>query len=264
MKILYSSWLKPGKSYTDRSSVKMGEISNFLSQKHGFETIFVGDKKSLQMYKNIPFNQVLEFDDRIYKIPERMWSAGKLIALSMMQEPVVHIDFDMFFINPPDRKKLENEIICFHSEEYETYHWIKYYFAFDKENLCPENTKYVEPISHNSAIIGGSNIDFIKECVNGLIDHIILHKKEINNLIEDKIIKENFHAAFGTVLLEQIWLYQIYKNNNKEISFYFDGKDLDTINKQSKLDGAVHFWGSKNGRAEKKTVEELYKLYIKK
>jgi hypothetical protein len=266
MKILYSSWSGP--KIAQKSSLKMAELSNFFSQKHGFETVFVGDKKSIEAHKKIPFNKIMEFDDRINQVPKCMWSAGKLIALSMMNEPVIHIDADLFFINPPIKEKLEQEILCFHSEEYSTPHWIQYYTFFKKENIYPLKTSGVHPLSYNSAIIGGQNIDLIKKHIEELIDLVVENKIKIEKIFEKHTKKienrEGVHDAFAAILLEQIWLYQTYRYVNKKISVYLDANTLDNINQESEIKGVKHFWGQKNDKYVKNTIDELYEFYIKK
>jgi hypothetical protein len=266
MKILYSSWSGP--KIAQKSSLKMAELSNFFSQKHGFETIFVGDKKSIEMYKNVPFNKVMEFDDRINQVPKCMWSAGKLIALSMMSDPVIHVDADLFFITPPIKEKLGQEIICFHSESYETLHWFQYYNIYKKENIYPLKTEGIIPISYNSALIGGQNIDLIKKHIDELIDFVIENKVKIEKIFEKNTKKienrEGVHDAFAAVLLEQIWLYQTYRNEKKEICCYLDVKNLEDINKESEIKGIKHFWGNKNSKYVENTIDELYEFYIKK
>jgi hypothetical protein len=267
MKILYSSWSGP--KIAQKSSLKMAELSNFFSQKHGFETIFVGDKKSIEAHKEIPFNKIMEFDDRINQVPKCMWSAGKLIALSMMSDPVIHVDADLFFITPPIKEKLGQEIICFHSESYETLHWFQYYNIYKKENIYPLKTEGIIPISYNSALIGGQNIDLIKKHIDELIDFVIENKVKIEKIFEKNTKKienrEGVHDAFAAVLLEQIWLYQTYRNEKKEICCYLDDvKNLEDIDKESEIKGIKHFWGKKNSKYVENTINELYEFYIKK
>lgn len=271
MKFLYSSWFGPSTDMVNlaRSSKEMGEISNFLSQKHGFETIFVGDKKSIDLYKNVPFNKVMEFDDRINQVPRCMWSAGKLIALSMMDEPVIHVDFDMFFLNAPSREKLEKDIVCFHTERIWDEKWARLYEVYKK--VAPIDTLKIQPISYNSGIIGGKDINFIKKSINNLIEHIILNKSEIETIYEQtKAIKGLKFFHIPAVLLEQIWLYQLFTYHNKKINPFFEGEPCEPfktniceLNVMALNEGIIHFQFNKNTSKSVFTIKKFYNILIK-
>jgi hypothetical protein len=271
MKLLYSSWFGPSPDMVNlaRSSMEMGEISNFLSQKHGFETIFVGDKKSIEMYKNVPFNKVMEFDDRINQVPKCMWSAGKLIALSMMDEPVIHVDFDMFFLNAPSRQKIEKDIVCFHTERIWDDKWSRLYDTY--KEVAPAETLTIKPISYNCGIIGGNNINFIKSCINNLIEHIILNKAKIEIIYEK--FKQNKNLEFfhiPAVLLEQIWLYQLFTYYNKKIDPFFEGEPCEPfksniceLNIMAMNEGIIHFQFNKNNTKSTYAIKKMYQKLIK-
>jgi hypothetical protein len=275
MKVIYSSFLGFSKKLVSVSSLEMAKISNFLLQKDGYETIFVGDDKSIQEYGETPYNQILRMDDRIYDVPKCMWSAGKLLALTTINEPSVHIDFDLFCFQGLNRPKLEKDIICLHTEKNLDDRWDYLYKAY--QDVAPDNTSNYKPSSYNCAIIGGLDFNLIKKCANDLIEHIIKYKQEI----EEKFIEvtefietqgEAFRRKYGffnipAVLLEQIWMFQLYKHYNKNIATYLDGNPcIDStkaclLNVQSIDKGIVHFQGNKENPASRFAIKKLNKIF---
>lgn len=272
MKILYSSWFGPSigndNVSVSRSSKKMSEISNFLSQKHGFETVFVGDDKAIELYKEIPFNHVLKFDDRINRVPKCMWSAGKLIALSMMDEPAIHVDYDVFFLNPPIQTKLEKEIICFHTEKIWNKKWKSLYDTY--LDVAPTKTLEIQPISYNCGLVGGTDINLIKKCANELIEHITLNYDKINTIYsETKKISGLDFFHIPAVLLEQLWMFQLFTYYGQTISPYFDGEPCEPfknpmceLNVKSLNEGIIHFQFNKNTSKSVFAIRKFHNILL--
>lgn len=270
MKILYSNFLNFPQSLVSPSSVEMAKISNFLMQKWGFETIFVGDTKSIEVYKSVPYNKIIEFDDRINHIPECMWSAGKLIALSMMTEPVIHMDFDLLFLNPPDNRKLFKPIVCLHSEHNLKERWQILYNNY--LSVRPWKTSGIEITSYNSGIIGGLNIKLIKSCTNELINFITEKKYEIQKIfisLNSKMLKgQDKLTNISAVLLEQIWLYQLFKYNKQNIDLYLVGdpcvkndNSFCELNVNAMNEGVLHLQGFKNDTSTKFVFKQMCEIF---
>ncbi len=267
MKFLYSNFGGFSGNTVSQSSLEMAKFSNFLLQKYGFETIFVGDEKSIDFYKPVPYNQVLKLDDRINHIPETMWSAGKLIALSMMNEPVIHVDFDLFFLNQINIDKINKPIICLHTEKNLNHIWEGLYKKYI--SIAPQKTLNQEITSYNAALIGGTNINLIKSCANELIDYAINNKDKINQIgnFTKNLITGDADDNIA-VLLEQIWLYQLFKYSNEKISTYLQGDvcvdgqtSLSELNINALNEGLVHFQGYKGNIETTYTISELCKTF---
>ncbi len=219
MKIIFSNI----KSF-DRGSVpdnlyylEMAALSNYFVKSNGFETIFFGDEDSLKEFKNIEYDHFQLINKKEIDIfPKCMWSMGKLVALTKVNEPVLHVDMDLFF-NKLDHTLINKDIICLHSEMF-----IKDMPILQELfEIRPRQAEGFDVVSYNCGIIGGKDYITINKSINILFNFINDNYDYINKIYNQyKNIEKYGSIFFPAVLAEQIWLFQIFKYFNKEISCY--------------------------------------------
>lgn len=243
MKVVFSALNIKPQDYNIIHS--MAKISNFLVQTHEYETIFFCEEKLIKKFNDIPFNYIEIFDDTIVKkIPAFYWSLGKLLALKSVNEPCIHLDMDLFVFKKLDETLINNDIICYHSEEWNT-HGIQCLYDFF---IKPPKTLNIAPKSYNSAMIGGKDFKFIKNCIDEIFDYFFDNVETLVSLAkqeEEFFNKYEFtNAGFiPTVLVEQVWLYQLFNFYNKKITSYI--KDSNFLVDTGIQKGLFHLWGEK-------------------
>jgi hypothetical protein len=197
---------------------ELAALSNYYAQKHGYKTHFFGDHKSIDLVKNIKYDFVTELPkDKLEEIPQCLWSLCKFVSIQMVDEPFLHLDFDLILKQNINKKILNSEIIAFHSEKYVLHKTINLQKAFP---IHPLNRLDLEPMSYNCAVFGGNNYKYIKEKIKILLDFVVQNKNyfiDLNCLFNFYISKHKDHFYFPPVLIEQIWLFQLFKLDSKKI-----------------------------------------------
>jgi hypothetical protein len=217
MKALFSHVENPFSEHPTDDYVEMTALANYFAKKQGFETIFWGDAKALKNFKKIKFSETYELPVRILKdFPKCFWAAGKLLTLSLMNEPCIHIDNDLFLTKPVSEDFLNNDIYCFHDEHFAMKGLSKMQDLF---KIRPKETLGQEIISYNCGVMGGQDIETVKKSINIIFDFISDNANYIDlvNLTYDHIDEYNYFF-YTPVLIEQMWLFQIHKNFGKQIT----------------------------------------------
>jgi hypothetical protein len=246
MKIVYSQW-----SLGKEPFKEMVACSNRLAQAHGFETILYTDEKGKEDLKNIKFSEVRLFPDIINDFPKNIWSLGKILAMSLMDEPFYHIDQDILMYKNILKDHLDKDFLTFHDEP-----WSKDYLNLcDLQNnlkIHPEqlNNDY-EPISHNFAVIGGQKYKEISEASTSVIDCCLKNKKILNEFD----FKGDHNIA---VMAEQVWISAILKNKNITPSFILK----ENIREDAKKLGVAHFWTGSKVKYRKEIINYAKKLGV--
>ena len=255
-------------------TLNMAHISNYLAQKQGYKTILYIESKYKDCFNNIPYSEVVEFDDKILEqFPAIVWSAGKILAASMETRPFLHIDFDLFILNNTFYDFIKDEeFITYHFEPW----WhveteigqkfnkkaIKYFL---KKTKGAFNIKHSEKLgSYNFAIFGSCKKENIK-IINGECKSVIEAIIKSKDILDDpKFIKFISKHSFGetgvTVIVEQVLT--IAKIANRLNSHYqiLKVKDSeDTFTEGIKF-GLLHLWGSKHSEQILKQLKKKIKM----
>jgi hypothetical protein len=269
--IVYSSWL--GANYQGVYNQKdLAIISNKLAQKAGYKTILYTDKKSKEVLKEIPFDDIIDFDENILEqLPKTMWAAAKLLAISMQKTPFIHLDFDFLILKNIFFKEVYNkDFFVFHEEP-----WTREFGL--GSNFFQNGTKKILDITNN---IFDLNLDktsmslnfsmfgtcqkekalVIAEEANNLILKII----EINNILESKTLEDHLRKNFGgqysaiiSVIIEQVIFPNILIQKRK-YNYYsiLNIKKLGDFKKASLNLGLLHLWGMKANSKIRKIVNQ--------
>ena len=221
MKIIFTNYLNHNSSIENGGFYpELAALSNYYAQKHGYKTHFFGDPKSIELVKNIEYDYITELPiEKLNSIPSCLWSLSKFVSIDMVNEPFLHLDIDFIMKEPIDKKILNSEIICFYSEKFVM---SKTKALQDAFYVHPINKINLDPLSYNCAVLGGQNFEYIKSKTNFLLEYVFKNKDYFyylnilfNYFLSVKKI-ESFY--FPPVLIEQIWLFQLFKEDNKKIT----------------------------------------------
>lgn len=245
MRALFSHIDNPFSEHPTDEYVEMTALANYFAQKQGFQTIFWGDEKALKNFKKIQFNETYRLPTRILKdFPKCFWAAGKLLTLSLMNEPCIHIDNDLFLTKPISEDFLKNDIYCFHDEHFAMEGLAKMQDLF---KIRPKETIGKQVISYNCGIMGGQDIRTIRNSIDIIFNFISDNANYIDlvNLTYNDV-PEYDYFFYTPVLIEQMWLFQVYKFFGKKISplLYIENwaKSFESVTRQS---GYVHLMQQK-------------------
>ena len=242
--IIFSACSFKRKSFTNSA---LAAFSNFLAKKHGYKTVLYTDAPHYEILKNVEYDEVKFFDEKIInEFPNTGWSLGKLLAMSMVKKPFVHIDFDMLMINDVPHNIKANECFVFHKEIYmEKIFEIKGVQKLYQKYNYQKELNYKQTSSNNCAIIGGQNYQLISDSCNKVIDYAISNKKffeEFSNLF-----LPSSKAMYIPVFFEQILLLNIIreKTKSKTIPTIIEENDIKKIMIKADELKLFHLWGSK-------------------
>ena len=258
----HNSFLENGGFYPE-----LAALSNFYAKKHGYKTHFFGDSKSIEIIKNVEYDNITELpEDKLKNIPNCLWSLSKFVTIGMLNEPFLHLDTDFMMKKPINKKIIDSEIICFHTEKY----------VLDKTTLLqkafpihPLNKFDLSPLSYNCAVRGGQNFEYIKEKINFLLEYAVINKNLFESLnilyrrfFNSKKIYNYFY--FPPVLVEQVWLFQLFIEDGKKITKILGNPSswikMRDSNIKSEL---VHLMGVEKMFYKKKIIKHVNELNIK-
>jgi hypothetical protein len=233
----------------------MSNISNFLAQKHGYKTILYCDQPCYDILKTLPYNEIKILPEKsMNEIPRGLWSMSKLVALSEIEEPSIVIDLDLFLFKPLDKKKLDSDIVFFHDEPYSTT-FTDPLLKHCEHLMFPQVKDFKSNVSKNCAMIGGQDVETIKNVSKEIIELVIQNKKGWEQILRTcghfQITRRRVHndgdPIFCPVLLvEQIWMFDLFRLHKKYIKITPYYNTTSTLDSQSFMDGIFHVWGYKN------------------
>jgi hypothetical protein len=265
MKVIFSYW-KTDEHFFITEDFAL--ISNELAKKHGYETVLFTDDFGIEELKNIKYDKVVKFDQNLLnRLPKTGWSLAKILAMSSMQEPFMHVDFDLFLIKNLRQDFLENQVFCFHKEKWLTEpqgekdkngKFIEnsiinpYSFEFlDKVRILLNETEdnfsiknYHKLTSYNCAIVGGQNYKVFKKASEYVIKYALKYKDILENF---PIIHRMEVDWFPAVFLEQVLYMNLIKLHSgiNEIPFYLKAETTEDLNIEAQKEKIIHIWGSK-------------------
>jgi hypothetical protein len=225
----------------------MAKISNFFAQKNGYETILCCGEEDKDKFNNIPYNEIRILDKKLMSsFPKEMWSMSKIVAMTLMDEPYIMIDFDFLIFKKLDKKNIV-DISFFHKEP-----WVLNLAKIKDQWLLeikPELIKKDNDICiYNCAVVAVKNVSLIKECAIYLINHFQnLKYKQLDFLFTEANFNKwnkNKPTLFWLPIwvIEQVWFPQIIKGKNGKMDVFYDiiHTNLDPL-----IYGLYHAWGVK-------------------
>jgi hypothetical protein len=244
---IHSFWSKPllNNRWDEEGSFDKSLYLMALSLKT-MKTIFdrvelVTDIKGAELLKHLDYDAVhLDLED-LNDIPSRYWSIGKVYSLKRYNEPVCHVDGDVFFLDSNIKSLFDDnydgivQMKEIGNHYHDTYNdlIIKMSPALGGIDLGVYNFAY------NCGVMGFKNMYFMKDFISTYF--MILESCRKNQKIIDKIGGE----YEINVVIEQSLLTHVAQHNNMYV------KELLPISKQTDPGlqpyaeslGYVHLWG---------------------
>ncbi|MDU1890062.1 MAG: DUF6734 family protein [Dysgonomonas sp.] len=171
----------------------------------------------LHNYLGLPYKEIIVQYDDLNCHPD-LWAYAKLFTYSIQDKPFIHVDGDVYLPHKLPKNIESGELIA-QNEEIGTEYY-KYminaivstpisipYFLFDeikKESIS----------SYNAGVLGGNNLEFIKEYCDTAFEFI--EKNGLKN-----VDRENININYN-ILFEQILFHALAAKKNKKISTILD------------------------------------------
>lgn len=114
----------------------------------------------------LPYTKVHIVLDELNIYDDNLWALAKIKSYSLMNEPFLHIDGDVFIFEPFDKNLMGSNIITQNIETTSDYYWDMWSKIKPQLNFIPEIMNNYDNQFHNKAynmgIFGGNEISFIK------------------------------------------------------------------------------------------------------
>lgn len=151
----------------------------------------------------LPYTKVHIVLDELNIYDDNLWALAKIKSYSLMNEPFLHVDGDVFIFEPFDKKLMESNIITQNIETTSDYYWdmwskIKPQLNFISEIMNNYNNQFHNK-AYNMGIFGGNDISFIKSYTDASFNFVNKNKDSLS-----KINAYNFNIFFEQVLLYEL------------------------------------------------------------
>ena len=173
----------------------------------------------------LPYTTTQVCLDSLNNYNSDLWALGKIYAYRLQEKPFIHADGDVFIYKKFEDEFLKSPLIAqnfevgfpFYNESFKT---IQNSFNYIPEMLMESRNKNNQIIAVNAGLLGGTNIDFIKEYTDIALKFV--------NLNLDKLDRVNI-GIFNTVY-EQFLFYALSEEKDikincllKDINHRYDG-----------------------------------------
>jgi hypothetical protein len=271
---------RSGNAITNEQTKIFATCSQYYAKKNtGLKTILYTDELGAELFKDIPYDEIILFDKSIIeKLPKSIWSAGKILAMTMENRPFIHIDFDFFILNKSFMESVENvPFFAYHDEPWSAY--------FGKKNNFYKNgiavilnvvNEYLNIdleqkfISVNFSIFGScvkNNIPIINDIAQKIIDCIIKYK----DFLDSKELLEKFEKSFGSIgcvmipiVIEQVLFMAMIKEKLKTYLTLIKIKESKESYPNGTKIGLIHLWDAKHFKEIKDKIDYLYNIISQK
>jgi len=139
----------------------------------------------------LPYNSVYITHDNLKIADEKLWALPKIFTYGLQEKPFLHVDGDVFLFEKFPESLLNSELIAQNVEEATNYYLdtqkelMKHFTWFPKCVKSDFNSTI--PIKAvNAGILGGNNIEFIKEYTNLAFEYIRQNVQHFSSLNADR------------------------------------------------------------------------------
>ena len=231
------------------------KLSVQLLKKHGYNVVLFTDDPLLEQITY--YDEIKHINIQEHNMPQNFWSSGKLIACSLLNEPYIHIDIDLFLIENVIADYINHNFFCLHNEPYVTYFekiidsipdFIVDRLLLDKQNLqC-----------NNMSIFGGQS-SLINSLINKVLDTAKNNYIDINQILLP-LPQSNWKNA---VFYEQVLLTNSYLIKPNPIYNFCHDFNNNKVYEQLRKIGVHHLWFKKQ-YIDKKIGLENYINHLEK
>jgi hypothetical protein len=256
MKIIFSHFfdVRPLVNINEQLVLQMAQFSNYLIQKHGLKTIFCGNKASIEKFKSIPYNEFIQLEEyTIENLKPYFWNISKLLVMSQIKEPFIHVDSDLFLFKNFDEDFLNKNIVYFHDENHNDNLTNNFQERF---KIQPLNGKNFKNSSRNCALIGGQNYKLINKISSEILEFLLSNESYIKAIFENGEIN-NYPKFMPSVLIEQVWIFKLLDFYKNEYTPYLKSKTIEDLNLEGYIRNISHIQSEKNNPIVQKTLYEL-------
>ncbi len=184
-------------------------LSTLCASRHFKEVQCVSSDWGVNLFKELqfPYTSYSNKLNELKEVSRFFWAYGKLLAYSIQDQPFVHIDNDVFIIDPLAPKVLSARL-CFQSHEPFALPGYHYYEMLRKcWNMAPVRPKQivdneVTDFAYNCGICGGHDLDHFKEWLECSKHYIfapenqpVFFKKFPELLIHQNLFHEQYFNA---------------------------------------------------------------------
>lgn len=233
MRCVWTYWdAPPHKSYrTDREHKMSMMLSLLLALKHGYECVLYTTESGAEFFSGFPFHAILPLPS-MNGVRKEYWSYPKIAVYAEQSKPFVHIDSDVYLIEPIPIQMLSSELIFQNKEVCKRepgYGIMNKEFASwpIKSPFYYNNLR----ITYNFGVAGGCNLAFFQR-LKGMADMMLFNDK---NKKHESVLKFRYAANF---FIEQYFggcLVKFYGLQNKTSVVVSDLKKTKSL---------VHLWGA--------------------
>jgi hypothetical protein len=232
-------------------------LSVLCASRHFKEVQFISSSWGVDIISQLKL-PITSYSDKLNdmkSVSKYFWAWGKILAYNEQKTPFVHIDNDVFLIDPLAPRVLKARL-CFQSHEPFNKEGYKYYDmlkpCFNAAPVRPQAVvdNEVTDFAYNCGICGGHDLDFFKEWQNASAEYIFApqNQKLFFQDFEGVLIHQNlFH--------EQYFAASLIKKHDMRKDVEVIGVDAIAIGKDPKR-RYTHLWGTtKNSRGMSAMVQ---------
>ena len=204
MKIVYSYWNAGGHVFCNK---EMSSLSNHAAKKLGYKTCLYTDKYGYDLLSSINYDEIIIFDSQLLQsFNKKIWSLGKILAMSLVNEPFIHLDFDVFLFKKIDPEIEQKKLFSLYHEVWINQNINLYIQKIFKviESPFGEKTDINNLNSYNFSIVGGQEFKKINDVCKKIIDFAIYNKEKIDEV--ELIEKWNAAVLFEQIMIPELML----------------------------------------------------------
>lgn len=192
-------------------------LSALLVKKHGYEIDLYCDINSYKLYRSIPYNNIHIVDYNDDNINPKFWVWSKIKTQSMINEPFIHIDGDVFLFNDVLKGKLDKDnylAVVQSLESIDTFDKEHFYYTYNYDYI--KNLKITNKYDLNKYNLSGYNCGVVGFNDLNLRDKYVELVKEMLIEITKNVDSYNFEKKYSQllILVEQAMLHYILTENN--------------------------------------------------
>lgn len=265
MNFYMSYWSGGYKKEPSEYVVDLHRLTLNYINKHYNECTLITDSKSKKYFEGMPFKTITTELDEINDVQTMNWALGKLIAyrnITDKKESFLHIDYDVFLLNPIPEEYLNSEVLVQSDEESVwTIYGLRHFNQYVK-NRYDLSEVHETDSAYNMGIFGGTNYEFInyyaKEAIKFTLDpknNEVLEK--LSSATKSKTSKSTAPGCGAACTPEQYFLWNLAKKKNINVTCYLKGGQKNKMQREKDAveKGYVHLMGFKD---ELMIVKEVY------